>query len=125
MTKIKAREILDLSKSASLKTAEQAYLQRQRKLQGRICPGNPRLSRQQAQFELAELTEAWNTMKTVEPRAKRKPAINNPAPVNQQPQNLADMWDLLFSLLPFPKPFVVSVIVTVFLITLISLAFNL
>jgi hypothetical protein len=112
MTKDSARNILGISHSAGIKTAEQTYRQKCRQLQIRMVPGNPCLERRKAQTELAELTTAWKMLsngkstenKNPKPRTATKQYPANRTTTYASTQNLGSLWDDFFDLLPIPKP---------------------
>jgi len=112
MTKEHAMNILGISHSAGIKTAEQAYRQKCRQLQIRMVPGNPCLERRKAQTELAELTTAWHLFssgkstenKNSKPRTAAKQHPARRAAAYASTQNLGSLWDDFFDLLPIPKP---------------------
>ncbi|MFA6186340.1 MAG: hypothetical protein WC770_03890 [Phycisphaerae bacterium] len=133
MTKDHAMNILGISHSASIKTAEQAYCQKRQHLQIRMVPGNPCLERRKAQTELAELTMAWkmfsngksteNKNPTPRTAAKQYPARRTAAYASTQ--NLGSLWNDFLDLLPIPKPVAIALILAMFFSVIISLLKNL
>lgn len=141
MTKIEACKLLGISRSAGSAKAEQAYLKKHNELRYKLCPGNPKAGRQKAQADIAMLMTArdvfcgipsaskaspkkTNHRKTARPKPKKaKPAaaVNN----YPKPQTLAEAWELLVTLLPFPEPVVAILLGVIFLLVLIGLLSNL
>ena len=129
MTKIEACKVLGISRSASSVKAEQAYLNIQKQLCLQLVPGNTLADRQKAQAQLAELTTAWQVLQksphkshTRKP-APKKPRKSKPATVipYPKPQTLAEAWELLVTLLPFPEPVIAILLCVIFLLVLIGL----
>ena len=129
MTKIEACKVLGISRSASSVKAEQAYYKKQKKLCLQLIPGNTLADRQKAQAELAELTAVWQVLQksphkshTRKP-APKKPRKPKPATVipYQKPQTLAEAWELLVALLPFPEPVIAIFLGVIFILVLIGL----
>jgi hypothetical protein len=129
MTKDHAGNILGISHSASIKTAEQAYCQKRQQLQIRMVPGNPCLERRKAQTELAELTTAWHLFsngkytenKNPNPKTAAKQYPTNRTVNYASTQNLGSLWDAFFGLLPIPKFVVMIFMVTMLFAVFISL----
>ena len=129
MTKDSAKNILGISHSAGIKTAEQAYRQKCRQLQIRMVPGNPYLERRKAQTELAELTTAWKMLsngkstenKNPKPRTATKQYPASRTTTYASTQNLGSLWDDFFDLLPIPKSVVILLLVAMFFSVFISL----
>ena len=129
MTKTDARQILGISRSAGLKSAERAYRQQQQVLRIRMVPGNPRPDRQRAQSELTELTAAWKILQTKQPkRSKPVKQQKTTTPQAQQTtiedviQNFFEMWDTLVETVPFPK-FVTKFFLIVWFLLVITVLF--
>jgi hypothetical protein len=129
MTKDHAINILGISHSDGIKTAEQAYRQKCRQLQIRMVPGNPCSERRKAQTELAELTTAWhlfsNGKSTENKNPKPRTAAKQP-PVHKKTnytptQNLGSLWDDFFDLLPLPKPVPILFMAAMLFLVFISL----
>lgn len=127
MTKVDARKILGISRSAGLKTAERAYRQKQQAIQVRMLPGNPYIERQQAHMELTELTEAWRAMQTKRPKRGRPVTQHKTATPQTRKMNVEDViqdffeaWDLLVELMPFSK-FKTRVILICFFVVIVLL----
>jgi hypothetical protein len=138
MTKVDACKILGISPSASLKSAEQAYRQKCRNLQFRMAPGNIRSEREQAQSDLVKLVEAWKIMQTKQTTSRRtvnqpkpRPAVNQPKPINRQTtfwdviHDLAQNWNIVIGMSPFPKPATIAILAVYFLLVVITLFFHL
>jgi hypothetical protein len=134
MRKDKARKILGISPSASLKSAEQAYRQKCRYLQSLMAPGNIRKDREQAQNDLLELVDAWKIMQTKKPktnsRAKTRATVNRQKPARQTIvwdviQDIAEYWDIVVEMTGLPKPATVAIFIVFFLLLIITLFFRL
>ena len=126
MTKTDARQILGISRSAGLKSAERAYRQQQQVLRIRMVPGNPRSDRQRAQSELTELTAAWKSLQTKQPKETRPVKQHKPAPpqsrhicIEDVVQNFFETWDILVEMAPFPK-FVTKLFLIVWFLLVIT-----
>lgn len=131
MTKTDAHRILGITASASPKSAEKAYRQKQQALHIRILPGNHSSVRQQALSDLTELTAAWKIVQTKQPKTNR-PKKQRTTTTRQNTtkattiwdviQDLSQYWDSLVEMVPFPK-FVTKLFLIVWFLLVITILF--
>ncbi len=134
MTKVDARKILGISRSAGLKSAERAYRQKSQSLQASMLPGNPCSDRKMALAELAELTEARKAMQTKRPtkkrRAKPRATVNHRRSSRQTVvldviYDMVEGWNNLVDMLPLPKPVVLAFLTIEFVLVITTLVLHL
>ena len=138
MTKIEASRILGISRSAGSAKVEQAYRKKQKKLQLKLIPGMEKADRQKAQSDMAMLMTARDVfcgiLSTSKPsptkssqRKTRRPKPRKAKPKAtatnnySKPQTLADAWDLMVTMLPFPQPVVTILFLLMFLFLILLL----
>ena len=135
MTKEEAYKTLSITGSTSVYKAEQLYQEKCKKLRLQMVPGMPVTTRQKAQAEMALIDTAWQVLQTAGPtkhtatkpatprpaaKKKTKPPLTYTIP-HQKPQTLAESWEQLISLMPFSRTVAVIIVITVFLLTIMSL----
>lgn len=148
MTEIEAYKLLGISRSASAAKATQAYRKTHDELRRKLCPGNIKADRQKAQIEMARLMTAKQVLqietikkpairKPVPRKAtKAKPTTRRPRPKRakpatastnnySKPQTLAEAWDLIVTMMPFPQPVVAMLFLLMFLLVTLRLLFSL
>ena len=77
MTKIEASRLLGISRSAGSAEAEQAYREKQKKLQLKLIPGIIKADRQKAQADMATLMTARDTFRKTSSASKSYPKKPN------------------------------------------------
>ncbi len=141
MTKTQAIKILGVSSGCSFETARKAYQKKASNLQLKLRPGMPVQARRQAHKQLAELTDAWKTIKASCRNKAAKTAANKASPKksprpakpatkkarqNSQPQHakagsLAHAWQRFADALGIPEPvFIAAFVITAILLLLIG-----
>ncbi len=135
MTRAEAYKTLGITSSTSVYRAEQLYQEKCKKLRLQMVPGIPVTTRQKAHAEMALVDTAWQVLQTAGPtkHTATKPATPKPTAKKktkppstytipyQKPQTLAESWEQLISLMPFSRTVAVIVVITVFLLTIMSL----
>jgi len=141
MTEIEAYKLLGISRSASAAKATQAYLKKHDVLRRKLCPGNTKADRQKAQAKIIRLTTAKQvlqintikkpatrkhvTRKAKPTRTKSKPAKAKPTATNyySKPQTLAEAWDLVTTMMPFPQSAVALLFAMIILLAMLRACF--
>ena len=121
MTKKEACKMLRVSPSASLAKKQQAYRQRQKALQLKLIPGNSLTERRIAREQLGRIAKAYQVLQ--KPPMQKRPVYKKTATrtTATKPETLADSWDLLASLIPFPEPVIAILLVVAMVLVVIGL----
>lgn len=134
MTKVDARKILGISRSAGVKSAERAYRQKSQNLQARMLPGNPCSDRRKALAELAELTEARKAMQTKrstkKSHAKPRATVNHRRSARQTfvldvIHDMVENWNVFIKMIPLRKPVALTILIVEFALVITTLVLHL